>query len=340
LQRPTLSDLAREAGVSLATVDRVMNERAGVSARNRAHVLTTARRLGYLEADETSQGHAQSAVRIAFVLPQGTNAFILELENQVKEQAQHMNNVTAVVEPIVGLDPSALAVRLNELRGKVDGIAIVAMDHPAVREAIRALLQAGTLVVTIATDIPTVPHQGYIGIDNGQAGRLAGYLLGRLIGANSPATVAFFAGSLSYRGHQEREMGFRQILSEDFPNIELVERHEIHEDRREARARTATLLKDHPNLAGIYNAGGATLGIATALSEHKSDQKIVFVAHDMTSQNKALLLDGTLDAVIDQNARIEVREALSALVHAARGQKYRIIAPRLQIIFRENLPVE
>jgi len=282
----------------------------------------------------------QAAIHIAFVLPEGTNAFIRELEHQLKQQARHLSRVTAVVEPIVGLDPTRLARKLNELRGKVDGIAIVAMDHPAIREAIRGLLQAGTHVVTIATDIPTVAHLGYIGIDNGQAGRLAGYMLGRFIGADNPAKVAFFAGSLSYRGHQEREMGFRQILGEDFPNIELIERHEVHEDRQKARARTAILLKYHPDLAGIYNAGGATLGIATALSEHRSDQKIIFVAHDMTEQNKGLLLDGTLDAVIDQNAQVEVREALNALVRAARGQTYRIIPPRLQIIFHENLPVE
>ena len=41
---------------------------------------------------------------------------------------------------------------------------------------------------------------------NRQAGRLAGFLLGRLLGTSAPRKVAMFAGSLSYRGHQEREM--------------------------------------------------------------------------------------------------------------------------------------
>ncbi|TIU85178.1 MAG: LacI family transcriptional regulator, partial [Mesorhizobium sp.] len=46
--RSTLTDIAREAGVSAATVDRVLNNRAGVRARTREVVLETAQRLGYI----------------------------------------------------------------------------------------------------------------------------------------------------------------------------------------------------------------------------------------------------------------------------------------------------
>ena len=46
--RPTLLDLAREAGVSSATVDRVLNNRQGVKPRTREIVISTAKRLGYI----------------------------------------------------------------------------------------------------------------------------------------------------------------------------------------------------------------------------------------------------------------------------------------------------
>jgi LacI family transcriptional regulator len=36
---------------------------------------------------------------------------------------------------------------------------------------------------------------------------------------------------------------------------------------------------------------------------------VVFVCHEATESNKAFLLDGTVDAVIDQNPRVEAREA-------------------------------
>ncbi len=340
MQRPTLSDIARISGVSLATVDRVMNHRSGVSDRTRSQVNATARQLGYIEGDDTAPDSNYPPLRLVFVLPHGTNAFIHELERQVRQQIQHCEGVTAVIEPIIGFDPLSLAAKLRDLRGKTDGIALLAVDHPAVREAVRSLIHSGTFVVTLANDIQAVPHLGHIGIDNGQAGRLAGYMMGRLLRTDRSAKVAFFAGSLAFRGHQERDMGFRQILSEEFQHLNLVAQCELHEDRELAHAEMTALLAQHPDLAGIYNAGGATGGIARALSDHKIGRKIIFVAHDLTDRNKALLLDGTLDAVIDQNARVEIREAINTLVHAARGQDYRMVPPRLQIIFRENLPSE
>ena len=52
--RSTLTDIAREAGVSPATVDRVLNNRAGVRARTREVVLETAQRLGYIAENSNS----------------------------------------------------------------------------------------------------------------------------------------------------------------------------------------------------------------------------------------------------------------------------------------------
>jgi uncharacterized iron-regulated protein len=58
---------------------------------------------------------------------------------------------------------------------------------------------------------------------------MAGYLLARFI-AKRPAKVAMIAGSLSYRAHGEREMGFLDILQELYPNIDVVGLREGHDD--------------------------------------------------------------------------------------------------------------
>lgn len=336
--RPTLAEIAREADVSHATVDRVLNARAGVKARTRAHVFAVAHRLGYLQPETLLL--PLRPVRLHFLLPEGTNAYVMDLADQVRRQAANMENIEAIVETIAGFDPRALASRLTALRGASDGVALVAIDHPTVRDAVRALTHSGTPVLTIASDIHNVPRLAYIGIDNGQAGRLAGYVLGRFLGKATAAKVALFAGSLAYRGHQEREMGFRQVLTEDFPAFEIAELREVHDNRERAYAETIALFAAQPDLAAIYNAGGATAGIARALKALGRDQDVVFVAHDATEGNKALLLDDTLDAVIDQNAGAEIREALTTLVNAARGTAHVTTLLRLQIIFRENLPLD
>jgi LacI family transcriptional regulator len=177
--RPTLLDLAREAGVSSATVDRVLNDRPGVKPRTREIVLTTARRLGFLgEPDDAPSPQPLRPVRLVFLLPAGTNAFIAALRTQLEAQAAQREALEVSVDLIEGFDPQSLASSLDEVPAGVDGIGVVALDHPLVREGFRRLAQRGIRVVTLASDVQNVPRLAYVGIDNRQAGRLAGYVLG------------------------------------------------------------------------------------------------------------------------------------------------------------------
>ena len=183
--RLTVVDVAREAGVSPATVDRVLNNRSGVRGRTRDVVLATARRLGYI-ADGPGLAvpavAADARLRLDFVLPRGTNAFMRMLQEQIETQGAARPDLDVRVETIEGFNPDSLAATLHALDGRTRGVGVVALDHPTVREAIRTLSERGTAVVTLASDILHVPRIAYVGIDNRQAGRLAGFVLGRLLG--------------------------------------------------------------------------------------------------------------------------------------------------------------
>lgn len=340
--RSTIIDIAREAGVSTATVDRVLNNRIGARSRTRDIVLETAKRLGYIP-----NGHATAAapainlgdvVRLDFVLPQGNNAFISALHAHIEQQARARTDLDVRVHAIEGLNPDALASRLRELAGRTQGIGVVALDHPTVREALRALAAAQVEVVTLASDILHVPRTEYIGIDNRAAGRLAGYLVSRFLGERAVGKVALFAGSLSYRGHEEREMGFRHVLAEMSPALQMLEVREMRDDPDKAYVEAAALLSRHPDLAAIYNVGAGNTGIGRGLKERGRERSVIFVGHEVTDGTRELLLDGALDAVIDQNPRVEAREALNVLTHRIRGLSYNFHPPRLQVIFRENIP--
>lgn len=336
--RSTVTDIAREAGVSAATVDRVLNNRSGVRERTREIVIETARRLGYIADYGGHVPMQKEALRLDFVLPAGTNSFIKMLHHQIAVQASSRPDLDVRIETIEGFNPDALARALQELDPDTQGVGVIALDHPTVREAIRQLSAGGVKVVTLASDILHVPRIAYVGIDNRAAGRLAGYVLGRFLGTREAKNVALFAGSLSYRGHEEREMGFRHILAEEFPNLNIVALREMRDDREQAFREASALLDRHADLAAIYNIGAGNTGIARALKERGREKEVVFIGHEATDDNKALLLDGTIDAVIDQNPRVEAREALNILRHSIRGEGYDYHAPRLQIVFRENIP--
>jgi LacI family transcriptional regulator len=337
-RRVTLEDIARESGASLATVDRVINNRSGVRDRTRQRVLQTAAGLGYLPSPPAEPAEAGPSVTLDFVLPDGTNRFILNLARHLQEAAAARPEVQLRLSMIEGFDPAAMAAKLGALAGRSQGIGITALDHPVLREAIRSVIAGGTPVVTLASDITQVPRVGYIGIDNRAAGRLAGYLLGRFL-HGGPGKVALFAGSLSYRGHEEREMGFRHILAEAHPQLSIVELREVSDDTDRGYAEATQLLARHPDLAGIYSIGGGIEGIARAMEEAGRGGDVILIGHELTEHTRRLLMSGTIDALIDQNPRVEAREAIDLLLQAARGVTRPESRPmRVHAIFRENLP--
>ena len=165
--------------------------------------------------------------------------------------------VHPVQQSFEAIEPEQIAATLDSLRDKTDGVGLIGLDSPLVRESVRRLIAGGVTVLTLVSDISHVGRVSYVGIDNRAAGRLAGYLIGRFL-PGAKGKVALIAGALAYRGHEEREMGFRHILRERFPEMEIVAPPEIHEDPDRAYDEVRALLDRHDDLLAIYciGAGG------------------------------------------------------------------------------------
>lgn len=334
--RPKLDEIARIAGVSKATVDRVLNNRSGVQEHTRLHVLKVMAEL----LGEAGDDAKANPIRLDFVLPGGTNAFIADLAAHLERQAGLRDHVDIVVHRLAGIEAEEIALKLDSLRPLTQGIGLIGLDSPLVREAVRKLIASGVAVLTLVSDISHVGRVSYVGIDNRAAGRLAGYLIGRFL-PGARGKVALIAGALAYRGHEEREMGFRHILQERFPDMEIIAPREIREDPERAYEEVSALLRDYPDLLAIYCIGAGSEGVARALVEHKREKDIVFIGHDLTEDTRCFLLDGIMDAVIDQNARVEARDAVDRLVRAVRGESdIPHVTVRIQSVFPENIPTE
>ena len=100
------------------------------------------------------------------------------------------------------------------------------------------------------------------------------------------------------------------------------------------------LLAQHPDLAGIYNIGGGPEGIARALKETGRQDDVVFVGHGLTQETRALLIDGVMDAVINQDPQGSLMECVSifANIRAGRPALEGTARPHIEIVLRENLP--
>jgi LacI family transcriptional regulator len=339
--RTTLEDVAREAGVSVATADRVVNRRVGVRSNTIARVETAILKLGYRTDPLAARLARNRSHRFAFILPTGANSFMTQLGEQVQRTAEWLAPQRAFIDVIHidVFDPAALAGVLEALPSVYNGVATVALDHARVRAAIDDLTERGVPVVTLVSDAPQSRRIRYVGIDNPAAGRTAGSLMGRFLGARS-GSIGLIAGSMALRDHAERQFGFHQVVSTEFPGLCVLPVVEGRDDNARTEALTLELLRRHPDLVGLYNVGAGNRGIASALESTGRAAEVVWLAHELTPHSRGFLLRGTLDALIHQDAGHEVRSAARILLaHCADEpvlkDQERI---RIEIFVRDNLP--
>ena len=341
IARASLQDVARAAGVSLATVDRVLHGRPGVRARTVERVNAAVHQLGYRPDPAATRLARNRTLRLAVVLPSGTNTFVSMLQQQVQAMAPWLaeQRAIAVVQTVDVFSPQALADHLHSLDEGFDAVLVMALDHPQVRAAIDDLVVRGTEVITLVSDVPNSRRAHFVGIDNVAAGRTAATLLGRFVGRR-PGRIGIVLGSRALRDHAERLFGFEQVIATEHAQLTLLPPIEGHDLSERTERLVADLLKREPWLTGLYSIGAGNRGIQAALVASGRAEHVVWVCHELTPHARRALLDGVADAVINQDAGHEVRSACRLALARLSGE--RVLADqeriRIDVFLKDNLP--
>lgn len=344
MKRVTIHDVAEAAGVSLATVDRVLNGRSGVRKTTVEKVRGAVETLNY-KPDVFAAGLAKKRLyRFQFLIPNGPNAFMEDLTREAVSHAQSVSGERTQVhiEPIDAFDGHRVAGTLALLdRGVCDGVAVVAPAFPEVRAAIDRLQDRGVPVVTLVSDHPSSTRQHFVGIDNLAAGRTAGRLLGNFL-PKSAAKIGLIAGSLGLRDHADRYSGLQEVIGADFPHLKLLKVREGRDDNARNQDLVEKLLGEHPDLAGLYNMGAGNRGTLTALQNSGLAHKITFVGHELTPYTRKGLQTGVLDAIIAQDPGHEIRSAVRVLKALSDGAAIIDGQERIgiDVFLKDNLPLE
>lgn len=339
--RPTVNDIAREAGVSLATVDRVLNARPGVRDKTIRAVHDAIDRLGYVRDVAAANLARGRNYRMAFVLPDSESQFLQTIVSALEVAALQAaaSRTEILLCRFPEEDPHALAAILTGLVGRdVAGVAIMAPETPIVRDAIRLLRSHGMSVVALISDLPNTESEHFIGIDNRAAGRTAGVLMGRFL-PPGPAKIMVLARSMQLRDSIERRLGFDEVMQRDFPEIEVLPTLESHGSSTILRAVVLETLIHASDIGGVYLLGSGHRAMTEVLGKSGRTKKVVSIGHELTPHAASSLLSGSMDAVITQNVGHLVRSALRVLraktdrTPIDEGQEQ----IRIEIVIRENL---
>lgn len=308
LTRPTFSDIARHAGVSTATVERVLNGRGGVRPPTVEKVVAAARALDYpRRLPEVHRG----LLRVEVLLVRPETDFYHRLSRAFERIAATLDPTVRVHRTFLKeADPESIAKRIASREQRRAGMILAVPDHPSIRAAV-AGLPPGMPIVHVVTRA----HERIgelIAIDNYAAGRSAAMFIARM--ERRPGTVIAISHHI-YEVHRARMRGFADYMAAHAPEG-LVFRWIgfSHDDRRLAGDRLFEAFNLWPDLVGLYNAGGANTGLVEALRRHPRGRELFVVGHELSEATEPALREGYVDVVLDQAPEAQARRALDLML--------------------------
>jgi LacI family transcriptional regulator, galactose operon repressor len=192
----TLKDVAKAAGVSVATVSYVLNGTGSVGAKTRNRVLTTVHKLGYRPNRAAQSMRTGQTKSLGLVLPDLTNPFFPELAQKIGEVAHKKGFAVILIDC------------QNEIEREEEGIAVL-MQHnvdgvlwcPVSDNLPNNLpdLSAPTVIIDRPMDGFDVVQSNHIKSGN----LLAEYIIG--LGHHK---IGFMLGPHSISGQSHRRQGF------------------------------------------------------------------------------------------------------------------------------------
>jgi LacI family transcriptional regulator len=325
-----IREIAVQAGLSEATVDRALHGRAGVRE-------STIREVRQAIADLDRQ---RDQVRLA--------GRTLLIDVVVQAPARFSAAIRAAMEAeLPALRPAVLRARFHLLDGSSvrevasvlnragrngsHGVILKAPDHP---EIVAAAAGLPVPLVTLVTDLPGSPRITYAGLDNHAAGATAAYLIEQWL-AGRPGDVLVVRGRGTFRGEDEREAGFRAEIRR-----RILEVTDDGDQADTVRWELDALLSVNPAIRAIYSlyaGAGGNAAVVEAFRDHSYD---VFIAHDLDRENTALLRERKLSAVLHHDLRTDLRRACHAILqaHGLLPGPIRTNPSAVQVITPHNAP--
>ena len=217
-----------------------------------------------------------------------------------------------------------------------------APDLPEVADAVARLAARGVPVVTLVTDLPSSRRVAYVGMDNRAAGATAAYLVRQWLGP-APGSVLVTLSSSFFRGEEERESGFRTAMRawgrDDGPVRRLVDIAETEGLDDVLRDLAVAALRANPDVVAAYSIGGGNQAIVDAF-DALGRQCRVLVAHDLDDDNRRLLHQGRVSAVLHHDLRQDMRTACLTIMRAHGALPGPVLAPpsAITVVTPFNLP--
>lgn len=319
----TIELIAKYAGVSRGTVDRVLHNRGRVNQDVAARVWKIADELQYVPRNRKGRKDVSSvndAMKLGVVTQLGKASFMLEIKRGIESARKKLEymGIELLSREGVDVDEEEQLRFIDELAKEgIKGLAIMPVESAAVRAKLDYLAEdLGIPVVTFNSDIGGSERSCFVGLDNRKSGRVAAGLMGML--TRGSGKILIVTGYFSNNVNNMRVDGFLEEAHTAFPGLQTVGVQGSFDNDAEVERIIVSTMETYPDLTGILIVSGGQNGIGSAFESLSLVERPFVIAYDLTPKTVALLDKGYIDFLIDQNGYMQGNRALTILANMLR----------------------
>lgn len=311
----TIKDIAKLAGVSKGTVDRVLHNRGKVSQKALDSINAVLEQIDY-EPNLIARNLKNNKIyNISVVLPNPVSdsywlPCIKGIEEAIKEfKAFNLSIKTFYFDPEE--TESFITINQTVLDLAPDAVLLAPLFLKEAQEAVEKYNQQNILVNTFNNQVESDEIKNFVGQDLFRSGRIAAKLMEAISPKGQIAIIHMDEKLKNAIYMQEKEKGFRNYFeqkeSTDYEIITLKLKRNSYETK------FAEFIKEHPDLKGLFITTSKAHQIAEVINNSKQN-KIAIIGYDLLDKNISYLNNGTIDFLINQNPKQQVYLGISFLV--------------------------
>ena len=351
-----IKDIAREAGVSIGTVDRVLHDRGRVSEETAAKVRAVMQQLKYTP-NLAAQGlaAAKKQLNLCFLVPEPThNPFFYDIIEAASRRAEKLKQYGVKTEIcLMGdtekADDPAVQKIIQTMR-RADGIAALGIAGGVLSDELIRASQNGVPLVLYNTDRKDLDRLAFVGCNYLESGRLAAGVIARVAGKN--AQIAVFSQGMpqqdgsAYVGIAsctDRVQGIRQEIETRYPDMQIVTKQAILAEQVRNESMVREVLQKYPQVNVAYIANPADYDICRILRKNDPEGRIRIITNDLVGNQIRMVRDETICATICQEPEKQGEKPLQILFqYLAYGVKpeQSVQYTNLSIHIAQSLPPE
>lgn len=315
----TIKEIAKAAGVSIGTVDRVLHDRGMVNEKTKERVLAVMRELDY-RPNHAAQGLAarKKKLKIGFFIPETRkHPFFAKVREAAEKKAHeleqygvrvHFYDLNIVGKTFLPPGPDGKAVIAEQ-----DGYVVPGMEARLVRELLKLAENQGKPVAFYNACIPDAEYISYTGCNYYDSGRLAAGL-SALAGGEAARVCIFTEGGESpVESYRERLRGFCEEMKTRYPAMRVLDTRAIGAGQKENEAAARQLFLDFPDVNLVYVINPADYGICREIARADTGRQVRIITNDLVAEQEQLMREGVISATVCQEPEKQGEQPLEFL---------------------------